>query len=333
MTRLVQIQHAKEGRRVAVVLDSRLCLLTDTGSVYELAQKALDSGSSLEATVEAVRSKEFLDYDPIYEGRSDWHLLPPIDQPQEPTRCLVTGTGLTHKKSAENRQAMHTAQAAPVTDSMRMYQWGLEGGHPAQGEIGSQPEWFYKGTGEVLRAHGEPLEVPSFGFDGGDEAEVAGIYIVDHAGNPRRIGFAQGNEFSDHKLESKSYLYLAHSKLRYCAIGPELVVTAEIEEAHGTVRIFRGQAVLWSKPFATGEKNMSHSIANLEHHHFKYPQHRHPGDLHVHFFGADSFSYGEGIELVDGDIMEVELAGFGRPLRNPLRVDRSKPPLVEVKPL
>src|SRR2546430_1928952 len=102
-----------------------------------------------------------LEYDPVYELRSPWQLLPPFDHPQEPARCLVTGTGLTHKASAENRQSMHAAaKAAVVTDSMRMYQWGLEGGRPTPGTIGTPPEWFYKGCGTILRAHGEPLDVP-----------------------------------------------------------------------------------------------------------------------------------------------------------------------------
>jgi hypothetical protein len=220
-----------------------------------------------------------------------------------------------------------------MTDSMRMYQWGLEGGRPAPSEIGSQPEWFYKGCGNILRAHGEALDVPSFALDGGEEAEAAGIYMIDGAGNPRRIGLALANEFSDHKLEAKNYLCLAHSKLRTCALGPELIVDADFSDARGTVRIERAGKIVWSKPFATGEKNMSHSLANLEHHHFKYAQHRRPGDAHVHFLGADAFSFGEGIELLHGDVMEIELAGFGRPLRNPIRIDRSPPQFVPVQPL
>jgi hypothetical protein len=97
--------------------------------------------------------------------------------------------------------------------------------------------------------------------------------------------------------------------------------------------LHREERVFWSKPFATGEKNMSHTLANLEHHHFKYAAHCRPGDVHIHFFGADVFSFGEGIELRDGDEMELELAGFGRPLRNPLRVERMEPKHVAVKPL
>src|SRR5438132_7661292 len=131
---------------------------------------------------------------------------------------------------------------------MRMYQWGLEGGRPAARQIGVAPEWFYKGAGAFLRAHGEPLEVPFFGDDGGEEAEVAGAYLIDAAGEPRRVGLVLGNEFSDHKMEAKNYLYLAPSKLRTCALGPELIVGAEFQDARGTAQILRGGKAVWSRP-------------------------------------------------------------------------------------
>jgi len=195
------------------------------------------------------------------------------------------------------------------------------------------PEWFYKGCGTILRAHGEPLDVPAFALDGGDEAEVAGAYLIDPSGTPRRVGLMLANEFSDHVLEEKNYLYLAPSKLRTCAIGPELIVDADFSDARGTTRIRRGKKVVWSKPFATGEKNMCHTVANLEHHHFKYPAHRRPGDAHIHFFGADAFSFGDGVRLEDGDVMEIELAGFGRALRNPVRLQRANQKLVKARPV
>src|SRR5262249_13640275 len=118
-----------------------------------------------------------------------------------------------------------------------------------------------------------------------------------------------------------------------CALGPELMVDGDFNEARGTVRIIRAVTPVWSQSFATGERNMCHSLANLEHHHFKYPAHRRPGDVHIHFLGADAFSFSAGIELGDGDIVEIELAGFGRPLRNRIRIDRSQPALVSAVPL
>jgi hypothetical protein len=329
---LVQLRHPTMGRRIAVVKKDELHLLNRANSIYELAMAAISDGRSLADAIKAARSSDILEYDPIYAGKSDWRLLPAFDHPDEPARCLVTGTGLTHRKSAENRQAMHAATTS-VSDSMKMYQRGLEGGRPAAGTIGASPEWFYKGCGSILRAHGEALEVPAFALDGGDEAEVAGAYVIDSSGTPRRVGLMLANEFSDHVLEEKSYLYLAHSKLRTCSIGPELVVNPEFTDLKGTTRISRSENVIWSKPFATGESNMCHSLANLEHHHFKYPAHRRPGDAHVYFFGTDAFSFGDKVRLQDGDVMEMELEGFGRALRNSIRREVTEPKPIIVRPI
>jgi hypothetical protein len=336
MMRLIQIGHPAKGRRVAKVEGDRCLPLRDQTTVYGLAFAALRSGGGLALEVERGLSGEALDYDAIHGGQSDWRLLPAFDHPEEPGRCLVSGTGLTHMASARNRQAMHGGQkgeAAPVTDSMRMYQWGVEGGRPEPGRIGVQPEWFYKGCGTVLRAHGEALEVPPFAGDGGEEPEVAGAYIVDPEGRPRRVGLMIANEFSDHIMERQNYLYLAPSKLRACSIGPELVVGAAFGDVAGTVSIERDGKTVWSRAIATGEANMSHTLANLEHHLFKYEAHRRPGDAHVYFFGADAFSFGEGVKLEDGDVMVISWEGFGRPLRNPTRISRAPDAFVRVEPL
>src|SRR6185312_12034758 len=194
-------------------------------------------------------------------------------------------------------------------------------------------EWFYKGTGAMLRAHDEPLEVPDYAEDGGEEGEVAGIYINDRHGRQHRLGMATGNEFSDHCFEKQNYLNLAGSKLRTCSIGPELVVDLEFNSVAGEVAIERAGRILWSKQIRTGEAEMCHSLQNIEHHHFKYEAHRQPGDVHVHFFGADCLSFGEGIELYDGDVMQVSFEGFGRALRNRLRTAKVNPTLVEIRSL
>jgi hypothetical protein len=329
--RLVQLEAPSGETRVAAVEDSRLRLLDRCGSVYELARTALARQTPLREVAKSCASDETLEYDPVYRLESTWHLLLPFTHP-EPARCLVTGTGLTHKASADNRQAMHQ-KPEELSDSMRMYLSGLEGGRPAPGKIGVSPEWFYKGCGTILRVHGEPLEVPVFAGDGGEEPEIAGLYVIDSEGRPRRVGMAMANEFSDHVLEKQSYLYLAHSKLRQCSIGPELVLDPDFSTVPGTVSIERGGSVLWSKPIASGEAKMSHTLANLEHHHFKYDVHRRPGDAHIYFFGADAFSFGAGIRLEDGDVMVVAFEGFGRPLRNPIWVNRGAEEFVEVMPV
>jgi hypothetical protein len=142
---------------------------------------------------------------------------------------------------------------------------------------------------------------------------------------------AQGNEFSDHKFEKRNYLNLAGSKLRDCSVGPELVVGAEFGDVRGEVRIERGGKTVWQKKIASGEENMCHSLANLEHHHFKFAGHRQPGGVHVHFFGADALSCGDGVVLRDGDFAEVWFEGFGRPLRNVIREEMKMSAPVRVR--
>jgi hypothetical protein len=198
---------------------------------------------------------------------------------------------------------------------------GIEGGKPAPGQIGVAPEWFYKGNGHAIAAPGQPIPSPAFAEDAGEEPEIAGIYVIDQHGQPRRLGFALGNEFSDHVTERVNYLWLAHSKIRACAIGPELLVGDLPGNVSGTSRILRDGKVLWEKPFLSGENNMSHTIANLEYHHFKYDIFRQPGDVHVHMFGTATLSFADGIKTRPGDVFEIEEAQFGAPLRNAIAIE------------
>jgi hypothetical protein len=330
--RFVQLKAGSE-RRVARVEEPKLRLLRDFNSLYTLAQAAIITGDKLTALADHYLSEDLLDYEEIYQGIADWKLLPPIDHPAEPARCLVSGTGLTHLGSARDRQSMHLAKEQDLTDSMKMFQWGVEGGRPAKGETGSAPEWFYKGNGSTVRAHNDPLLVPSYAADGGEEAEIASAYLIGLNGQPYRIGMVQGNEFSDHLFEKSNYLNLAGSKLRNCSLGPELVIDPDFHSVTGKVSITRAGHDFWSQPIASGEQEMCHSLRNLEHHHFKFELHRRPGDVHIHFLGAHSLSFGQGLKLQSGDVMSIQFEGFGRPLLNSVLIPREKNTPVEAIPL
>lgn len=323
------------GRRVGIVKNSDVFLLDKRmASSYQLFQEIINEKSALAPAIDSLITKEVISYDDVYYSKDSWQILAPIDCPTDPMLCMLSGTGLTHKASAENRQKMHESQKADdLTDSMKMYLLGEDGGKPEANTIGVQPEWFYKGNGYNLKGHREPLIVPNYANDGGEEPEVAGIYLISEKGIPHRLGFAQANEFSDHVMEKKNYLYLAHSKIRNCSIGPELVTDESFQSLSGEVKIIRGGVVFWSKTIHSGEQVMAHSLANLEYHHFKYSQHRLPGQLHIHFFGASAFSFGDNIKLQHGDEMSVSFKDMGRPLVNPLHIDRSKEQLQEVKSL
>lgn len=326
--RLVQYSRDDGARSLAAVDDDGHARVVNAATTtLELANQALRDATSLETLA---GNSLGADID-LAEIENADRLLPPIDHP-DPAHLFLTGTGLTHLGSAEGRDKMHRPAAGDeMTDSMRMFNLGLEGGKPANGEAGAQPEWFYKGDGSAIVAPGAPLASPSFALDGGEEPEIAGVYLIDDDGTPRRLGFVLANEFSDHVTERGNYLWLAHSKLRPVSIGPELFLGVLPDSVEGVSRIRRNGEVVWERPFLSGEANMSHSIANLEHHHFKYSMFRRPGDVHVHFFGTATLSFSDNVKTEPGDEFEISAKPFVMPLRNALA--RAEAPNVEVRPL
>jgi hypothetical protein len=325
--RLVQMRTEQGHRRLAAAqAGDRARLIDGVETTYDLARLALARQVSLATIIRQCCSATAAD---LAAAERDGRLLAPIDHP-DPAHCFLTGTGLTHLGSAASRDRMHRdAAAGQATDSMRMFERGLESGKPADGEVGAEPEWFYKGNGSSIVATGETLWSPSFAQDGSEEPELAGIYVVDADGKPWRVGFCLANEFSDHVTERGNYLSLAHSKLRPASLGPELLLELPAD-VRGTSRILRDGAVAWEKPFLTGEANMSHSIRNLEYHHFKYPLFRSPGDVHVHFFGTATLSFADGFKTRAGDVFEIEAEPFALALRNPLGSANPADPGVKV---
>lgn len=325
--RLLQ-QRLPDGTRRVILAEDAAHVLTGVATTRDLAQAAIAEGVSLLDAAGARRSDESVDLMAALEAGE---LLPAIDHPDS-ARLMLAGTGLTHLGSAAGRDAMHKAAAeGKQTDSMRLFLEGMEGGRPDAGVIGAQPEWFYKGDGQGLVAPEAPFASPAFAQDGGEEPELAGIYLIGDDGTPFRLGIALANEFSDHVTERHNYLWLAHSKLRQASLGAELLLGEPPADIRGTSRIVRDGKTLWEKPFLTGEANMSHSLANLEHHHFKYAAFRRPGDVHVHFFGTATLSCADGIQTQDGDVFEIEAAPFTLPLRNALATAPAG--TVTVKPL
>ncbi|MBM79494.1 MAG: sugar transporter [Planctomycetaceae bacterium] len=337
--RIVQIEIPRQGRRVGVVEDDSVLDLTSVRSdltrVHQCFSEARAAGSSLNDLLAGIAKQSgvaTLSYEELWAaapgGDAPW-LCAPVDH-EDVHHVFVTGTGLTHTGSMQSRDQMHAEEDADKpkpdsakTDSAKMFEMGLEGGKPADGQRGVAPEWFYKGTGVNLRGHRESLDVPSFALDGGEEPEIAGIYIIGEDGQPYRLGFALGNEWSDHPTEKINYLYLAPSKLRTCSIGPELNTDIEFDEIRLQCTVMRdGQPVYQSGELLSGETFMSHTLANREDHHFKYPLHRQPGDIHIHYFGTSKLSYGtRDWKYQTGDEIQVSSDQFGQPLINTVAVE------------
>jgi hypothetical protein len=340
---IVQFEIPGRGRRVGVVEGDVVHDVTarrpDLAFVYDMFQAAVEANQSLAEFVESlapVNSSATLSRQSLFSaapGGTEPFVHPPLDHP-DPHRVLVTGTGLTHTGSMQSRDQMHGAQtdgrsppaptgaaatsSAPKTDSARMFEFGVQGGQPRPGVRGQAPEWFYKGDGGILRGQRGSLEIPAFALDGGEEPEIVGCYVIDPAGRPRRLGFALGNEWSDHATEAINYLYLAPSKLRTCAIGPTLNTLCDFQDIHLRCTVVRqGRTLYDSGELRTGEKWMCHSLRNLEDHHFKYAQHRRPGDIHLHFFGTSQLSHSTRYwKFQAGDEIRIEAPGFCAPLVN-----------------
>ena len=323
--RLVQYK-TKDGARAVAALDAdaRGRVVNGIATTYDLARQAIAAGVSLEARLADLGVGDHVD---IRAALAEGRVLAPLDHPTDSAHTIVTGTGLTHLGSAEGRDAMHKKLSGEdaLTDSMRMFKLGLDAGKPQAGEEGAQPEWFYKGDGASIVAPEANFASPAFAQDGGEEPEIVGLYIIGDDGQPYRLGYALGNEFSDHITEKFNYLWLAHSKLRQCSFGPELRTGPLPAAVTGSSRVRRGNEVIFDKPFLSGEDNMSHTIANLEAHHFKYEGFRRPGDVHVHFFGTATLSFSAGVVTKEGDVFEIEADAFLFPLRNALGFAKPEP--------
>lgn len=346
--RLIQFEIPSKGRRVGIVngdavsdLTASWPELTRTAVVFERAsaqQKPMVD--FLSGCIKNLDGSAVLNYVELLSaapGGEQPFLHPPLDHP-DPHRVMVSGTGLTHLGSMKSRNDMHTktesSSEEPQTDSAKMFQMGLDGGNPAAGQRGVAPEWFYKGNGTHLRGPNQSLEIPAFTNDGGEEPEIVGCYIIDGDGQPRRLGFALGNEWSDHATEKKNYLYLAPSKLRTCAVGPELILNHDFQSICLTCTVERnGETIYDSGELLTGEKNMCHSLANCEDHHFKYSAHRVPGDIHLHYFGTSKLSFGQrDWTYQNGDVIRIEAPGFSAPLVNVVERHASDNTPVQVRP-
>ena len=343
--RLIQFYIPDRGRRVGIVDGDTVSDMTsvrpDWRRVIHIAECALQSGTSLATIIErtlAENEPQQIPYETLLrssEGRAP--IGPPISASDQ-RRILISGTGLTHMGGMKSRDQMHSGQSeddAVATDSSRMFQMGIDGGKPPAGQRGTAPEWFYKGSGFNLRGRGQALEIPRFAKDGGEEPEVAAVYIIDESGTPRRLGFCLGNEWSDHPFEKTNYLYLAPSKIRTCSIGPELVTDLDFSNVELRCTVQRDDTMIYdSGPLLSGEDHMCHSLANCEDHHFKFPQHRRPGDIHVHFFGTSRLSFGERDWVYEeGDVITIRSPQFGAPLVNTVvrKLPDSRP--VAVRPL
>ena len=159
--RLIQFENTAGERQVGLVDGAQVLVLKGTRSTRELALAAIRGKHSLQEEVALRGTEPGPEYAQLLQQRQ---VLPPLDH-EDPAHCLISGTGLTHLGSASTRDKMHQQEGAmetAMTDTMRIFKWGLEGGKPAAGQVGAQPEWFYKGDGSIVVRPGADFPVPPF---------------------------------------------------------------------------------------------------------------------------------------------------------------------------
>ena len=165
--RLAQFVDENGKRALAVTARGESRLVKGARATLDLARQAIAEGVSLRKLIADRGVGKPVD---IARALKERRLFAPIDH-KDPAHVFVTGTGLTHLGSAEGRDKMHKDLVDPskLTDSMRMFKLGLEGGKPGKNESGAQPEWFYKGDGSILAPPGGDLASPAFALDGGED--------------------------------------------------------------------------------------------------------------------------------------------------------------------
>jgi len=319
-SRLLQFRRADGSRAVGLVESAaRVRVLAGCDTTHALATRAIAQGVPVARLARELAGTECVDYEDLVQRQA---VLVPLDHP-DPAHMLVSSSGLTHLGSERTRDQLRRAlQAddASLTDSLRLFKLGLEQGRPAEtGPPGSAPEWHFKGTGHSVVHPYQDFPVASFAEDASEEPELAGLYLIGADGMPRRLGFALANELSDHVTERSNSGLVPHAKLCGSSFGPELLLDDLPASITGISRILRKGRKRWEKPFLTGEDHMSHSIGNIEFHHFKHDQFLVPGDVHVHYFGTATLSFAEGIKVDASCRFEISAPQFGRALVNGIR--------------
>lgn len=174
--------------------------------------------------------------------------------------------------------------------------------------------WEYRGSGESLTAHGEPLPIPEPG-SAIRVPELAAAYVIGYDGAPRRVGIAAG-------IRAPSF----------SALGPELILELSFgEDLEGSVGVRREGQEIWNRNIRREVSSpVGDLLAAVEPEHFRRAGHRSRGNAHVCFFGSKLLTVDSpGVE--DGDELIVEFGELGRALRAAIRVEEARP--VTARPL
>lgn len=127
---IIQFENQHQQRAVGIVENNTVKPVNQVETVRDLALMAIENKLSLEQQIKQLGfASENYDYAQLLDKRQ---VLPPLDHP-DTAHCFVSGTGLTHLGSASTRDKMHqqnSTDTASVTDTMRIFQLGIEKVNP-----------------------------------------------------------------------------------------------------------------------------------------------------------------------------------------------------------
>lgn len=220
-TSLVQLVHADEGRRVALVYENQLHLLATYRSVYSFAMAAVATRWKLRDLLSTDLSGITLDHAEIAAHQTPWRFLACFDHPSEPGRCVVSasgppwryiGSGASLRGHGDAVDGEVTAEIAaayvvgPNGDPRRVGVAPAIGGrYPALGpELTLDAELpRIEGTMRVLRGG---LEINQLAFSGGEAPLMLALASIepDHfeSADYRRPGDAHVHFFGERLLSA-----------------------------------------------------------------------------------------------------------------------------------
>jgi hypothetical protein len=260
--------------------DSVLTLYPAAG--LDLPAEVLAAGGDAAALTAALTAGRT----PVRAAAGEVSFRPPL-LPSSPGDALVSGFMATHNVKADS-------------------------GAPAQ------PNWFFKGLGDVLKVSGEPLRVPGQALAVTEEAEVVLVYIGDADGVPRYAGYTFGNDLTDIGRFRAHNGHLSYAKLCDAGIAPWLFLGTPPAHVTGHVTIERAGTTAWQGTFITGAKALHYGLRDITAELFSYASLRHPGRVHYVYLGADRSSFHSGFSTADRDRITIEFATHGVRLTHPV---------------
>ncbi|MFB7928925.1 MULTISPECIES: FAH family protein [Streptomyces] len=183
----------------------------------------------------------------------------------------------------------------------------------------SQPNWFLKGLGDVLRTSGQDLRAPAGSVALTEEAEVVLVYVTDADGMPRYVGYTFGNDLTDIGRFRRHRGHLSYAKLCDAGVAPWLFLDEPPRQVTGHVTIERDGEPAWRGEFTTGTKALHYGLDDIMSELFSYDALLAPGRVHYVYIGADRSSFHDGFRMTDRDRVTLDFASHGVTLSNTVR--------------